>query len=52
MMSLNVDLENAPERGLFLLTLPVISTNSADPYQTPRSAASDLGLNCLPMSQH
>ena len=24
--------------------------NSADPDQTPRSAASDLGLYCLPMS--
>ena len=25
--------------------------NSVDPDQTPRSAASDLGLHCLPMSQ-
>ena len=25
--------------------------NSEDPDQTPRSAASDLGLHCLPMSQ-
>ena len=24
--------------------------NSVDPGQTPRSAASDLGLHCLPMS--
>ena len=24
--------------------------NSEDPDQTPRSAASDLGLHCLPMS--
>ena len=24
--------------------------NSGDPDQTPRSAASDLGLHCLPMS--
>ena len=26
--------------------------NSADPDQTPRSAASDLSLHCLQMSQH
>ena len=25
--------------------------NSEDPDQTPRSAASDLGLHCLPLSQ-
>ena len=25
--------------------------NSEDPDQTPRSAASDVGLHCLPMSQ-
>ena len=25
--------------------------NSDDPDQTPRSAASDLGLHCLPMTQ-
>ena len=28
----------------------VFHANSVDPDQTPRSAASDLGLNCLPMS--
>ena len=27
-----------------------IKLNSVDPDQTPRSAASDLGLHCLPMS--
>ena len=26
------------------------NANSVDPDQTPRSAASDLGLHCLPMS--
>ena len=29
---------------------PVFNANSLDPDQTPRSAASDLGLDCLPMS--
>ena len=28
-----------------------MSANSVDPDQTPRSAASDLGLHCLPRSQ-
>ena len=42
--------------GYFFLLLPrfieiiVINANYADPDQTPRSAASDLGLHCLPMS--
>ena len=36
---------------LFHLTLPVILANDADPDQTPRSVASDLGLHRLPMSQ-
>ena len=31
--------------------LLVISANSADPDQTLHSAASDLGLHCLPMPQ-
>ena len=40
--------------GCFLLFLcfiviPVFDANSVDPDQTPRHAASDLGLNCLPM---
>ena len=30
--------------------MPVINANSVDPDQTPRSAVSDLGLHCLPMS--
>ena len=29
---------------------PAFNANSIDPDQTPRSAASDLGLHCLPMS--
>ena len=29
----------------------IVTTNSLDPDQTPRSAASDLGLYCLSMSQ-
>ena len=41
--------------GKFLLLpwfteIPVLNANSVDPDQTPRSAASDLGLHCLPMS--
>ena len=32
------------------IEIPVVNTNSVDPDQTPRSAASDLGLHCLPMS--
>ena len=27
----------------------VFNANSENPHQTPRSAASDLGLHCLPM---
>ena len=27
-----------------------LSANSGDPDQTPRSAASDLGLHCLPIN--
>ena len=30
--------------------IPVFNANSLDPDQTPRSAASDLDLDCLPMS--
>ena len=30
--------------------MPVVNANSVDSDQTPRSAASDLGLHCLPMS--
>ena len=32
------------------IEFPVHNANSVDPDQTPRSAASDLGLPCLPMS--
>ena len=38
---------------LFLLSFiefPAFNAMSVDPDQTPHSAASDLGLNCLPMS--
>ena len=30
--------------------MPVVNANSVNPDQTPRSAASDLGLRCLAMS--
>ena len=30
--------------------MPVLNANSVDPDQTPRSAASDLGLHYLPIS--
>ena len=48
-------LEDSPEfEGHFLLLpsfmeIPIFNANNVDPDQTPRSAASDLGLNCLPM---
>ena len=32
------------------IEIPVFNANSVDPDQTPRSAASDLGLHCLLMS--
>ena len=54
-LSLIVGWENGPEHGLktasFNPKLHVIEANSTDPDQTPRSAASDLGLHSLPMSQ-
>ena len=31
------------------IEIPVLNANSVDPDQTPRYAASDLGLHCLPM---
>ena len=38
-------------RGVWLfLALPVFNVNSVDPDQTPRSAASDRCLHCLPVS--
>ena len=33
-----------------VIKIPVFNANSVDPDQTRRSAASDLGLHCLPMS--
>ena len=33
-----------------VLKIPVCNANSVDPDQTPRFAASDLGLHCLSMS--
>ena len=46
-MALNGDL-----RLFHLITLTsCIKANSADPDQTPRFAASDLGMHCLLMSQ-
>ena len=30
--------------------MPVLNANIVDPDQTPQSAASDLGLHCLPMT--
>ena len=35
---------------LLITEIPVLNANSADPDQTPRSAASDLGLHCLQRS--
>ena len=37
-------------KGPRLIETPVFNANSIDPYQTPRSVASDLGPHCLPMS--
>ena len=33
----------------WIIKMPVINAYSVDPDQTPRCAASDLGLHCLPM---
>ena len=35
---------------MFFEEIPELNANSVDPDQTPHSAASDLGLHCLPMS--
>ena len=35
---------------LCIIEIPVFNANSVDPDQTPRSAASDLGLYCLSIS--
>ena len=34
----------------FFIEIPIFNANSADRDKTPRSAASDLGLHCLPIS--
>ena len=34
----------------YFIEIPVFNANGVYPDQTPRSAASDLGLHCLPMS--
>ena len=34
----------------YIVEISECNANSADPDQTPRSAASDLGLHCLPVS--
>ena len=34
---------------IFLSKMAKLFANSGDPDQTPRSAASDLGLHCLPI---
>ena len=33
-----------------MIEIPVFNANSVDPDRMSRSAASDLGLHCLPMS--
>ena len=30
------------------IEIPVFNSNSVDPDQTPRTAASDLGIHCVP----
>ena len=35
---------------LCFIEIPIFNANSVDPDQTLHSAASDLGLHCLPMS--
>ena len=53
--SLDQSISSLGVSGQFLLLpcfigMTIISANSTGPVQTPRSAASDLGLHCLPMS--
>ena len=52
--SLDRSISNRKGVWLFLLLcfveIPVRNANTVDPDQTPRSVASDLGLNCLPTS--
>ena len=35
---------------MFIEIISVLNAKSVDPDQTPPSAASDLGLHCLPLS--
>ena len=35
---------------VFIIVISELNANSVEPDQTPRSAMSDLGLQCLPMS--
>ena len=35
---------------LCFIEIPIINANSIDPDHTPRFAASDLGLHCLPVT--
>ena len=53
--SLDRSISSIRVSGQFLLfpcfiEIHVFNENSVDPDQTPRSSASDLGLNCLPVS--
>ena len=53
--SLDRSISNRRDVGLFLvlpcfIEIPVLNANSVDLDQTPRSAASDLGLHCWPVS--
>ena len=38
--------------SLFFTDISLLKANSADPDKTPHSAASDLGVHCLPRSHH
>ena len=53
--SLDQSVSNSCVSDYFLLLLcftenPVVNANSVDPDQMPNSAASDLGLHCLPIT--
>ena len=52
-LTLSIDSLKSKGRLVYILSLPfipVLNAISAAPDQTPRSAASDLGLHCLLMS--
>ena len=38
------------KKSIYLREIPAFNANSDDPDQTPRSAASDQGLHCLPIT--